>query len=299
MAASGPNGSGRNGTNGSRNGRGHVERDAAIGAGYIPPGFATGNGHPSARALILAGGRGTRLAPYTSVLPKPLMPIGDRSILEIVIGQLALCGILDITLCVGHLSHLIEAVIGDGEAHGVAIDYVREERALGTAGPLRLAEGLDDTFIVMNGDVLSTLDYGELLQHHRESGSILTIATRRRPIKIDYGVLHVRPNGRSSQVYGYDEKPEVTSTVSMGIYVLEPEALAFIPPEGQFDFPDLVQAMLDARAPVHAYHFDGIWFDIGRHDDYMQAVEAWTESSLLAASNGGDEISDIEDVLSQ
>jgi NDP-sugar pyrophosphorylase family protein len=299
MPASSPNGSRRNGADGSRNGNGHLERDAAIGAGYIPPGFASGNGHPSARALILAGGRGTRLAPYTSVLPKPLMPIGDRSILEIVIGQLAGCGIVDITLCVGHLSHLIEAVIGDGEAHGVSIDYVREERALGTAGPLRLAEGLDDTFIVMNGDVLTTLDYGELLQHHRESGGLLTIATRRRPIKIDYGVLQVRANGRSSQVYRYDEKPEVTSTVSMGIYVLEPEALAFIPPEGQFDFPDLVQAMLKAREPVQAYHYDGTWFDIGRHDDYMEAVEAWTQSALLAASNGGEEISDVEDLLSR
>jgi NDP-mannose synthase len=295
MAASSPNGSRRNGAD--RSGNGHVEPDAAIGAGYIAPGLASG--HRGTRALILAGGRGTRLLPYTSVLPKPLMPIGDRAILEIVLGQLAGCGIVDITLCVGYLSHLIEAVIGDGEPHGVCIDYVREEGALGTAGPLRLAEDLDDTFIAMNGDVLTTLDYGELLRHHRASGSILTIATRRRPIKIDYGVLHLGANGRSSRVYKYDEKPEVTSTVSMGIYVLEPEALAFIPPEGQFDFPDLVQAMLDVRAPVDAYEFDGTWFDIGRHDDYEQAVEAWNERSLVAGRTGEEEISGIEDVLSQ
>jgi NDP-mannose synthase len=292
-------GHGRNGSNGHLNGNGRVVRGAAIGASYIRPELANGNGHPGARALILAGGRGTRLAPYTSVLPKPLMPIGDRAILEIVIGQLARCGIVEITLCVGHLSHLIEAVIGDGDSHGVAIEYVREQRALGTAGPFRLVEGLDDTFIAMNGDVLTTLDYGELLRHHREAGSILTIATRRRPIKIDYGVLHVRPNEHRSRVYRYDEKPEMTSTVSMGIYVLEPEALEFIPPEGQFDFPDLVQALLDAGEPVQAYHYDGLWFDIGRHDDYEQAVAAWSQSSLAAESNGGHEISDVEDALFQ
>src|ERR1051326_4038141 len=123
----------------------------------------------AARAIIFAGGRGTRLAPYTSVLPKPLMPIGDRSILELVINQLSQCGIDDVTLCVGYLSHLIEAVIGDGAAHGVGIRYVREEEALGTAAPLRLVDGLDDTFIAMNGDVLTTLDYAELVRHHRRS----------------------------------------------------------------------------------------------------------------------------------
>ncbi len=228
------------------------------------------------RAIIFAGGRGTRLAPFTSVLPKPLMPIGDRSILELVITQLAGCGIEDVTLCVGYLSHLIEAVVGNGAAHGVEVTYVREEEALGTAAPLRLVEGLDDTFIAMNGDVLTTLDYGDLLRHHRASGSLVTIATRERPIQIDYGVLHLRANG--DRVYKYIEKPQRTATVSMGIYVLEPEALAYIPDEGYFDFPDLVKALLRAGQPVSALRFQGLWFDIGRRDDYEQAVASWLEA---------------------
>jgi NDP-mannose synthase len=238
----------------------------------------------SMKAVILAGGRGTRLAPYTSVLPKPLMPIGDRSILELVINQLAESGVADVTLCVGYLSHLIEAVVGDGSTRGLNVTYVREQEALGTAAPLRLVEGLDETFFAMNGDVLTTLDFGELLRHHRESGSIVTIATRERPIQIDYGVLHLRPTG--DRVYKYTEKPKTTSTVSMGIYVLEPEALEYIPPEGHFDFPDLVKALLRARQPVGALRFDGLWFDIGRRDDYEEAVTTWLQATMDRNGNG-------------
>jgi NDP-sugar pyrophosphorylase family protein len=245
-----------------------------------PPRSAKNRGKPRTRAVVLAGGRGTRLAPYTSVLPKPLMPIGDRSILEVVIQQLTHCGIFDVTLCVGHLSHLIEAVMGNGASHSATIRYVREDQALGTAAPLRLVEGLDDTFFVMNGDILTTLDYGDLLRDHQQSGSIVTIATRQRLIKIDYGVLHVGEGEDRARVAGYDEKPEMTSTVSMGIYVVEPEALEYIPPEGHFDFPDLVQALLAAKQPVHAYRYDGLWFDIGRQDDYEEAVTAWVENSV-------------------
>jgi NDP-mannose synthase len=240
-------------------------------------GFAAGNGAGKTRAVVLAGGRGTRLAPYTYVLPKPLMPIGDRAILEIVIEQLARFGIDHVTLSVGHLGHLIEAVIGDGQSQDVAISYVREHEPLGTAAPLRLVEGLTERFIAMNGDVLTTLDYGELLRHHHDAGNILTIATKDRPIKIDYGVLSVGGHGREDQVVVYDEKPEMTSTVSMGIYVLEPTALDYIPERGHFDFPELVQALLTGGEQVGAYRYDGLWFDIGRRDDYEQAVSAWLD----------------------
>ena len=243
-----------------------------------------GSGAHGARAIIFAGGRGTRLAPYTSVLPKPLMPIGDRSILELVISQLSESGVADVTLCVGYLSHLIEAVVGNGSTQGVNVTYVREQEALGTAAPLRLVEGLDKTFFAMNGDVLTTLDFGDLLRHHRETGSIVTIATRERPIQIDYGVLHLRPTG--DRVYKYTEKPKTTSTVSMGIYVLEPEALEYIPPEGHFDFPDLVKALLRARQPVGALRFDGLWFDIGRRDDYEEAVTAWLQATMEQNGHG-------------
>lgn len=229
------------------------------------------------RAVVLAGGRGTRLAPFTTVLPKPLMPIGESSILEIVLGQLEACGISDVTLCVGYLSHLIKAVISDRVSGRVNITYVQEKEALGTAGPLRFVEDLTSTFLVMNGDVLTTIRYDALVEHHRKEGNLLTIATRERPIKIDYGVLHLGMNGSSNRVFSYHEKPELTSVVSMGIYVLEPEVLSHIPEEGPFDFPTLVQSLLAAELPVGAYPYEGLWFDIGQRSDYERAVEAWLD----------------------
>jgi NDP-sugar pyrophosphorylase family protein len=287
MATSGANGNGRIGIP-AHAGNGKVpERDAAAAVQAIPSSPANGSAKSGTRAVILAGGRGTRLAPYTSVLPKPLMPIGERTILEIVIEQLAGYGIVDATLCVGYLSHLIEAVMGDGTSQNVTIRYVREEEALGTAAPLRLVEGLDDTFIAMNGDVLTTLDFGDLVRHHKESRSILTIATRERPIQADYGVVQLRADGNRKRVYRYDEKPRTTSTVSMGIYILEPAALEYIPPDVYFDFPDLVQTLLRADEPVEAYCYDGLWFDIGRSDDYEQAVAAWVAESVVGNGDGG------------
>jgi NDP-mannose synthase len=231
------------------------------------------------KAVILAGGRGTRLAPYTSILPKPLMPIGDRSILEVVVEQLADHGLTDITFSVGYLSHLIRAVFEHARDPRASIRYVQEEAALGTAGPLRLIEGLDDSFVVMNGDVLTTLDFGDLIRSHRERGNVVTIATHERTVKINYGVLYVDPDDPAAQlVQAYEEKPEIASTVSMGIYVLEPRALEFLPPDGYFDFPDLVQALLAVGERVGTYAHTGLWFDIGRPDDYEQAVAVWTES---------------------
>jgi len=228
------------------------------------------------RAVILAGGRGTRLAPYTSVLPKPLMPIGDRSILEIVVAQLARCDISKVSFCVGYLSHLIRAVfenrVVDNGARPVEIEYIQEHEALGTAAPLRLVGGLDDTFIAMNGDVLTDLDYRDLVAYHRASRNILTIATYERAIKIDYGILHFDVGQR---VRAFEEKPEVFSSVSMGIYVMEPAVVDFIPPDRYFDFPDLVGALLDADEQVGAYRYGGLWFDIGRPDDYHAATAAW------------------------
>jgi NDP-mannose synthase len=237
------------------------------------------------KAVVLAGGKGARLAPYTSILPKPLMPIGDRSILELVIGQFAAFGITDVTLCVGYLSHLIEAVLESRGDDGVQIKFVREKEALGTAAPLRLVEGLDQTFLAMNGDVLTTLPYDGFIRYHRRNRNALTIATRERQIQIDYGVLHLGENGRRNQVAAYVEKPRMTSVVSMGIYALEPKALKYIPESGYFDFPDLVQALLAAGEKVGAYRYDGLWFDIGRRDDYEEAVAAWREVPLTAAAS--------------
>jgi NDP-sugar pyrophosphorylase family protein len=234
------------------------------------------------KTVVLAGGRGTRLAPYTSILPKPLMPVGEQSILEVVVGQLEEAGIVDIQFCVGYLAHLVQAVFDNRENGHVKITYVREQEALGTAAPLQLVNGLDSTFIAMNGDVLTTLDYRELVKYHREQGNLLTIATHKRSIKIDYGMMHLDV---TSRVRGFEEKPEIVSPVSMGIYVMEPEVLDHIPKGEYFDFPDLVQALLVDGQRVGAYLYDGLWFDIGREEDYERAVNAWDDANLLTNDN--------------
>jgi NDP-sugar pyrophosphorylase family protein len=225
------------------------------------------------RAVILAGGRGRRLEPYTSVLPKPLMPVGDRAIVEIIVDRLVECGITDITLCVGYLAHLIEAVF-NGRPRGARIQYVHEEEPLGTAGPLRLVEGLDHTFLVLNGDLLTDLHFDELVALHRRAGNVVTIATHERRHVADYGVLHTLPD-ESPRLVAYDEKPESSLTVSMGVYVMEPEVLDFIPPSGYFDFPQLVQRLLDEGRRVGTFPHTGFWLDIGRRDDYEAALESW------------------------
>jgi NDP-sugar pyrophosphorylase family protein len=249
-------------------------------------GAARSNGRRSARptkAVILAGGKGTRLEPYTSVLPKPLMPIGERAILEIVVEQLAEHGFNDITFCVGHLSHLIRAVFDSRSKPEAKITYFQEGEALGTAGPLPLVEGLDETFLAMNGDVLTTLDYRALVSHHRRSRNVLTIATHPRTVKIDYGVLYLEgAESRSGRVQAYEEKPEIASLVSMGVYVLEPRALDYVPRGSYFDIPDLVNSLLAAGERVGAQTYDGLWFDIGRKDDYEQAVAAWNSDDEVA-----------------
>jgi NDP-mannose synthase len=225
------------------------------------------------RAVVLAGGRGTRLAPYTTVLPKPLMPVADRPILDLLLRQLAAAGFDDVTLAVGHLAHLICTVLGDGSQIGVSISYHHEREPLGTAGPLATIEGLDDTFLMLNGDVLTTLDFRALVDAHRQAGNVLTVATRRRVVQTDYGVLHTDGAvGATHRVLAYEEKPELPCTVSMGVYAVEPAALELVPPGRAFDLPDLVLALLAAGAPVGSYQFDGYWLDIGREDDYRCAL---------------------------
>ncbi len=222
------------------------------------------------KAVILAGGKGTRLAPYTVVFPKPLMPLGDTPILEVVIRQLRRHGFDDVIMAVGHLAELIMAYFNDGRRFGVRISYSKEETPLGTAGPLALIPGLDETFLVMNGDVLTTLDYSELVRYHHQSGAIATIAMHERAVRIDLGVIE---SDETNRVIGYIEKPTYQYRVSMGIYVFDPRVLRYIPRGERLDFPDLVLKLLAAGERVMGYPYDGYWLDIGRADDYAQAAE--------------------------
>jgi NDP-mannose synthase len=225
------------------------------------------------RAVLLAGGRGTRLGPYTTVLPKPLLPIGNKAILDVVVHQLRGYGVTEMTFAVGYLAHLVEAVFGDGSRYGVNIAYHHEDEPLGTAGALSAIDGLDDDFLFMNGDVLTSLDYADLYRAHRESGNALTIATHRRVVRSEYGVLHLDGHlGDVRRVLDYDEKPEIPYVVSMGIYIATPEILDHIPSGVRFDLPDLVMELIDRGLPVGSFMTDAYWLDIGRHDDYEQAI---------------------------
>jgi len=222
------------------------------------------------RAVILAGGKGTRLLPYTTVIPKPLMPVGDRPILEVIIRQLKYYGFSRVTMAVGYLAELIEAYLRDGNKYGIKIDYSREDEPLGTIGSLSLIDGLDKTFLVMNGDVLTNLDYSKLVDFHEKHHAAATIATYNKEVKIDLGILEMDEAFRLTQ---YIEKPALKYHVSMGIYVFEPEILSLIEPHEYLDFPDLVLALIKAGKKVMAFPFDGYWLDIGRHEDYVRAQE--------------------------
>lgn len=222
------------------------------------------------KAVVLAGGKGTRLAPYTKILPKPLMPIGDMPILEVLLHQMKAAGVDEVILTVGHLSTLLRAFFQDGSQWGLRISYSYEESPLGTAGPIALVKDLDGTFLVTNGDVLTTLNLRDLIRFHREEKAIATIATHIRHQKIDLGVIE---SDGSSRVTGYIEKPTNTYLVSMGVYVFEPRVLEYIPVGEHLDFPDLVKKLIAAGEKVAGYKFDGYWQDLGRPDDYESAAE--------------------------
>jgi NDP-sugar pyrophosphorylase family protein len=224
------------------------------------------------RAVILAGGKGTRLAPYTTVFPKPLMPIGEMPILEIVLRQLAHHGIQDVTLAVGYLAELLMAYCGDGSKFGVKLDYSREEQPLGTAGPISLIPNLQETFLVMNGDLLTTIDYSAMWKNHKERGAIATLASYRREVKIDLGVIE----SEDGWVLDYIEKPTYYYSVSTGIYIFNPEVLKYVEQGQRLDLPELVLRLMRAGEKVNIYNFDGYWLDIGRHDDYDAAVQEFS-----------------------
>jgi NDP-sugar pyrophosphorylase family protein len=216
------------------------------------------------------------------VLPKPLLPVGDKAILDVVVHQLRGHGFTDLTFAVGYLSHLIQAVFGDGSARGVSIDYHEESQPLGTAGPLATIDAIDDTFLVMNGDVLTTLDYGMLYEAHQTAGNLLTIAAHRRVVRTDYGVIHTEPQSTlTDRVIGYEEKPEIPYVVSMGVYVAEPAVRDYIPVDERLDIPDLVLRILADGGTVGSFLFDGYWLDVGRHDDYEKAIAEYEQLKHL------------------
>jgi len=230
------------------------------------------------QAVILAGGKGRRLAPYTTVLPKPLMPIGDMPILEVILHQLKRAGITEVKMAVGYLAEIMQAFFADGKRLGLKIDYSLEEKPLGTAGPLSLIKDLSSPFIVMNGDILTDLDFSDLISYHQDKKAVATVATYKRHVKIDFGVIETDEN---NNLTGYIEKPSFDYRVSMGIYVFNKEVLSYIPYNEYLDFPDLVLKLLNDNQKIVSYPFNGYWLDIGRPDDYAVAIEEFDKKRKL------------------
>lgn len=226
------------------------------------------------QAIVLAGGKGTRLRPFTAVFPKPLMPLGDADpmpIMEVVLRQLARFGFRDVTVITGYMTELIETFFGDGRKFGTRVTYRREVTPLGTAGGLCLVPRPDEPVLVINGDILTTLDFGAMYRFHRDRGAAATIASYPREVRIDFGVLEF---GDDPHVLaGYREKPEFSFQVSMGIYILDPVAWTYLTPGEPLPMPDLLEAMRGDGRSVHCFRQNCYWLDIGRHDDYATANE--------------------------
>lgn len=222
------------------------------------------------QAIILAGGKGRRLMPYTTVLPKPLMPIGDYPILEVILRQLKRDGFKKVTISTGYLHELIQAYIGSTKNLGLEITYSHEETPLGTIGPLRLIDDLDDDFLVMNGDILTDLRYSTLVEYHKKHKAVATVATYQRDTSIDFGVLEKNAENR---IVAFREKPTYHFDVSMGVYVFSKKILDFVPKGEPFGFDHLMCTLTETQAPVFSYPHEGYWLDIGRPDDYARSIE--------------------------
>jgi NDP-sugar pyrophosphorylase family protein len=220
--------------------------------------------------VILAGGKGVRLRPYTTALPKPLVPIGNQyAILDIILRQLAGYGFQTATLAIGHLGSLIRAFVGDGARWGLSVGYAEEDQPLSTIGPLfNILDQLPEHFLVMNGDVLTNLNYADLLHCHITSEAPLTVAAYQRKVRIDFGCLETNSHG---MIVGFTEKPTLSYRVSMGVYALSAKTLSPYPRGLTFGFDELVLDLLARGERPAMMDFDGYWVDIGHPDDYDEA----------------------------
>ncbi len=230
------------------------------------------------RAIILAGGKGTRLKPYTVVLPKPLMPIGEYPILEVIIRQLKYYGFNHITMAVNHQAEIIKAFFGNGSKWNIKIDYSLEEKALSTMAPLKLIKDLPDDFLVMNGDILTDLDFGEFYNNHVNNKNIFTISSYQREVKSEFGVLDI---DNFNTLSGFREKPISIYDVSMGIYMVSKKAVTYIPEDKFYGFDHLMLDLMKNKEEPKVSKFNGYWLDIGRPDDYVQAIDEFDEMKDL------------------
>jgi NDP-mannose synthase len=222
------------------------------------------------KVVIQCGGKGTRLRPYTMVLPKPLMPVGSKPVLAVLLNWLRRKNVRDVYITTGHLAHLIKSFCGTGAQWDLRIQYTEEREPLGTIGPLGLLrDELDETFLVINGDVLTDLSINAFAECHHRSSNLLTVATAVRRTKLDFGVIE-QTNGR---IKTFKEKPVLTNLMSMGVYCMEPEVLSHIPDGVPFGFDDLILCLLAQNIPTGTFLHDGLWLDIGRPEDFQTAQD--------------------------
>jgi NDP-mannose synthase len=243
----------------------------------------------SDRVVVLAGGLGSRLLPYRTVVPKPLLPVGNRSVLEVILGQLAAHDFCDVTLAVGGLAGLIRALLGDGTRDGVRLQYVEEHEPHGTAGVLGALD-LEEPFLLMNGNVLTTLDYRALWNAHHASSNAITVATHRREVVADFGVLRLGGDETAPAVLDYVEKPSRTYDVSMGVYAIQPEVRQYVAPGEVLGLPDLVNRLLADGLQVGSFAHDGLWLDMRRREDFELAQLGVAEIAPMLGRAAADDV---------
>lgn len=226
-------------------------------------------------AIILCGGKGSRLRPFTNIIPKPLMPVGDYSVLEIIVKQLKNFKFDKITLCIGYKGNLIKSFFGDGQNYGIKINYVSEKKPLGTMGPLNLIQNLENNFILMNGDILTDLNYSNFFLSHVNKKNFFTIASYIKSNKVDLGVLKIQNN----VLIDFQEKPIQKFQVSMGVYAMNKSVLKYIKKKEPFGFDDLMLKMLKKNVEISIYKHYGSWLDIGSHKDYNKAIKLFSKKN--------------------
>lgn len=222
------------------------------------------------KAVLLAGGKGRRLQPFTTTIPKPLFPIGEKPIIQIIIEQLQKFGVDEYIVSLGYLGELMQAFLGDGKKYNTKISYVTEDSPLGTAGAISLLPDLDDDFIFMNGDILTSMDFVEAYADHKKSNALMTICTYKKFVKSSLGVLEINDK---NEVVNYLEKPETSHIVSSGIYILNPKIKKFVKPNERLDLPELVNIMIQEKLKINTYAITGDWFDIGTPADLERAEQ--------------------------
>ncbi len=222
------------------------------------------------QAIIMAGGKGVRLQPYTSIIPKPLLPVGEMPIIEILVKQLSFLGFTKVSIATGYLGELIQSYLGKGEKYGIEIEYSFEKRPLGTVAPLKLIPNLKENVLVMNADILTDLNYKTLMNFHIEENAAITLSVYKKRERIDYGVIDTDENSRLT---AFREKPYSEVNINMGIYIINRQVLDYLPENQQVDFPDLINHLISKNKKVLGYDFKGYWQDIGQHLDYERVQE--------------------------